>query len=102
MGFVKACYRLFFGGEKQQQQLTQQPSVQLVGRKRSLEGAEEEENLQFDKNSLNRPIKRARMEKDGPTTSKGGATNSDNSSLSNMVRTFKSLFSGGNFATLQM
>ena len=101
MGFVKALVnRLFFGGEKQQeQQIPQEVSVQLVGRKRPLEEEEEEHVSQVSKNSLNRPIKRARMEEEGPTSSRAEAPELDNLSMRNFFKSFKSFFGGSKVKT---
>ena len=101
MGFVKACYRLFFGGERQQQQQQPTGTVELVGRKRSLEEEEEENVSQFNKNSLNRPIKRARMEEDGTASSNAAVPDADNSasSMRNFLRNFKLFFGGSQVKT---
>ena len=94
MGFAKTLVRLLFGESQQEQQFSQQPSVQLVGRKRSLEEEEEENVSQFNKNSLNRPIKRARMEEEGPASSSGAAPDSEILSMRNVFKSFKSWFGG--------
>ena len=104
MGIAKYFSRLLFGGETQNQhQIPPQDSLQLVGKKRSLELEEEEEEhlSQVSKNSLNRPIKRARMEEDGPASA--SSTTADpgtgNSPMRSLLKSFKSFFGGNKVQT---
>ena len=103
MGFVKACYRLLFGTERQHRQNNnQQPTgVSLpAGRKRSLEEEEQENNLELNKNSLNRPVKRARME---DLSENAGCDSAGQvvvqSPLRKIIRSFKSFFVGSQVRT---
>ena len=88
---VHDFFKSFFGVEKDRQQSVSHP----LGRKRLLDEEEEGKVFEFSKNSLNRPVKRARMEDnigEGPPCDRPAAQAL--SPFRKIYKVFKTIFLG--------